>query len=301
VTAGSGPVAFGGALVCGLATVDVVHVVDTVPGEDEKVVAHTTTVAAGGPGLNAALTSSLLGVGTRLVSAVGHGPLAAVVARDYASCGVALTDLAPPGFEPPVSSVLVTRSTGSRAVVSRNAVGTIDYQDHSRRRVEQWLDDVSAVLVDGHHLPVAVAVAEEARRREVPVLLDGGSWKPGLEELLKHVDIAVVSAAFTVPDGGGRHGDGLTAVLDLGPWWAARTGGERPVRWAGADGASGEVPVPEVDVVDTLGAGDVLHGALLAEVAREGTADLAGALERAVALAARSVGSPGVRGWAEHR
>jgi sugar/nucleoside kinase (ribokinase family) len=290
-----------GALVCGLSTVDVVHVVDAVPGPDEKVVARTTTVSAGGPGLNAALTASLLGVGTRLVSAVGSGPLAAVVARDYASCGVALVDLAPPGFEPPVSSVLVTRSTGERAVVSRNAVGTVDYLDHSPRRVDQWFDDVAAVLVDGHHLPVAVGVAQEARRREVPVILDGGSWKPGLEDLLALVDVAVVSAAFAVPGGGGRHGDGLTAVLDLGPWWAARTTGPEPVRWAGRDGASGEVPVPDVDVVDTLGAGDVLHGALLAEVAREETGDLPGALERAVEVAARSVAHPGVRGWAERR
>ena len=293
----SGP----GALACGLATVDVVHVVDHVPAADEKVVAYSTTVSAGGPALNAALTAALLGVGTRLVSAVGSGPLAAVVARDYASCGVALVDVAPVGFEPPVSSGLVTRQTGERAVVSRNAVGTVDYQAPSPRRVEEWLDGVSAVLVDGHHLPVALAVVQEARRRVVPVLLDGGSWKPGLEELLPYVDVAVVSDAFAVPGGGGRHGDGLTGLLDLGPWWAARTAGPRPVRWAGRDGTSGEVPVPELDVVDTLGAGDVLHGALLAEVARGGTTDLPGALATAVGVATRSVAFRGVRGWAEHR
>jgi sugar/nucleoside kinase (ribokinase family) len=290
-----------GALVCGLSTVDVVHVVDHVPAADEKVVALSTTVTAGGPGLNAALTSSLLGVSTRLVSAVGSGPLAAVVARDYASCGVALVDVAPVGFEPPLSSVIVSRGTGERAVVSRNAVGTVRYQDHSARRVDEWLDGVTAVLVDGHHLPVAVAVAAEARRQEVPVVLDGGSWKPGLEDLLRHVDVALVSDAFTVPGGGGRHGDGLTAVLDLGPWWAARTAGPRPVRGVGRDGASGEVPVPEVEVVDTLGAGDVLHGAFLAELARSGTGDLPGALHVAVEVAARSVAAAGARGWADAR
>ena len=73
------------------------------------------------------------------------------------------------------------------------------------------------------------------------------------------------------------------------------------MRWAGRDGSSGEVPVPEVEVVDTLGAGDVLHGAFLAELARGGTGDLPGALERAVVVAARSVAHRGVRGWAEQR
>ncbi len=289
------------ALACGLATVDVVHVVDAVPRADEKVVARSTTVTAGGPALNAALTTSLLGVRTRLVSAVGAGPLASVIARDYASCGVGLTDVAPPGFEPPLSTVLVTRSSGARAVVSRNAVGTTGYADHSPRRVAEWLDGVSAVLVDGHHLPVCLAVAQEARRRALPVLLDGGSWKPGLEELLRLVDVAVVSPAFTVPDTGGRHGDGLTGLLGLGPWWAARTAGADPVRWAGRDGGTGEVEVPWVEVVDTLGAGDVLHGALLAAMAREGTADLPGALVWAVEVAARSVGAAGARGWAAQR
>jgi sugar/nucleoside kinase (ribokinase family) len=289
----------GSALACGLATVDVVHGVDTLPRPDEKVVAAWTTISAGGPALNAALTASLLGVQTRLVSAVGSGPLAAVVARDYASCGVALSDVAHPGFEPPVSSVLVSQESGSRAVVSRNAVGTVEYAEPSPRRLGEWLDGVGAVLVDGHHLPVCVAVATAAQSRDIPVLLDGGSWKPGLETLLAHVDVAVVSGAFTVPDTGGRHGDGLTSVLDLGPWWAARTDGARPVRWARRDDTSGEVPVPEVDVVDTLGAGDVLHGALLAEVARGGTSDLPAALTAAVEVAARSVGASGARGWAE--
>ncbi len=288
----------GTALACGLSTVDVVHVVDAVPGPDEKVVARSTEVVAGGPALNAALTCSLLGIRTRLVSAVGVGPLASVIAREYASCGVALVDVAGPAFEPPLSSVLVTRSSGSRAVVSRNAVGADGYADHSPRRVAEWLDGVGAVLVDGHHLRVALAVAREARRREIPVILDGGSWKPGLEELLGLVDVAVVSDAFAVPGSGGRHGDRLTSVLELGPWWVARTAGPHPVRWAGADDTSGEVPVPEVEVADTLGAGDVLHGALLAEVARAGTQDLPAALAVAVDVASRSVAAAGARGWA---
>ncbi len=51
-------------------------------------------------------------------------------------------------------------------------------------------------------------------------------------------------------------------------------------------------------VVDTLGAGDVLHGALLAAVARTGLEDLPAALTEAVGVASRSVGAPGALGWA---
>ncbi|MBM6403596.1 carbohydrate kinase [Phycicoccus sp. CSK15P-2] len=284
----------GAVLACGLATVDVVQVVAAPPLPDEKVVALASTVAAGGPACNAAMTAALLGVETRFVGAVGSGPLSAVVLRDLATHGVAVTDLAPAAFEPPLSTVLVTEATGERAVVSRNAVGTADYRALADRDLDALLEGVTAVLVDGHHLPVALGVARGARERGVPVLLDGGSWKPGLEELIADVDIAVVSAAFSQPGGGG-----FETLLDAGPGWVACSDGAGPVRWSAADGRGGQVDVPVMDVVDTLGAGDVLHGALLAEVARDGTADLPGMLAAAVGVASRSVGASGARGWAE--
>lgn len=285
----------GAALACGLATVDVVHVVDAAPGPDEKVVARSTTVSAGGPACNAAMTCALLGVPTRFVGAIGSGPLSGVVLRDLAAHGVAVTDLAPAAFQPPLSTVLVTQATGERAVVSRNAVGTSDYEPLSASTVDAMLDGVGAVLVDGHHLPLAVGVARGARRRGVPVLLDGGSWKPGLEALLDVVDVAVVSAAFTTPSGQpGR----LEDVLSFGPLWAARSDGSAPVEWRSSRGRSGSVEVPSVPVVDTLGAGDVLHGALLAAVVRAGLEELPAALADAVGVASRSVGAPGALGWA---
>ncbi|MGG5258598.1 PfkB family carbohydrate kinase [Phycicoccus avicenniae] len=286
----------GAALACGLATVDVLHVVDAVPAPDEKVVARSSTVSAGGPACNAAATCALLGVPTRFVGAVGSGPLSAVVLRDLAAHGVAVTDLAPPAFEPPLSTVLVTEATGERAVVSRNAVGVAEYESLSTSTVDAMLDGVGAVLVDGHHLPLAVGVARGARRRGIPVLLDGGSWKPGLEALLAVVDVAVVSADFRTP--GGSADRPLEDVLALGPVWAARSAGAGPVHWRSAQGRTGTVDVPEVPVVDTLGAGDVLHGAMLAALARGGLEDLPGALAGAVALASRSVGSAGALGWA---
>ncbi len=282
------------ALACGLATLDVTQVVARVPAANDKVVARSTSLEAGGPALNAALTCAALGVATTLVTAVGDGVAAEVVRADCARYGVRLADVADPasGWVVPVSTVLVTEGTGERAVVSRNAVGMTAYAACSPQFWAGLLEGVGAVLVDGHHLPVGIAAAREARGRGIPVLLDGGSWKPGLEELLPWVDVAVVSADFAVPGGG----DGA-ALLALGPAWVARSAGASPVRWWARDGASGAVPVPRVAVVDTLGAGDVLHGALLAEMARTGRSDLPGALARAVSVANASVQAPGARGW----
>nr|WP_157837909.1 PfkB family carbohydrate kinase [Cellulosimicrobium sp. MM] len=90
---------------CGLVTLDVVQVVDALPGPDEKVVARSLAATFGGPAANAAATAVALGVPPTLVTAVGHGPLAAVVRSELESSGVALGTVRPgsPGRPSPRS------------------------------------------------------------------------------------------------------------------------------------------------------------------------------------------------------
>lgn len=274
---------------CGLATLDVVNVVDAVPGPNQKVVARELAVTFGGPAANAAATAVALGVPTRLVTALGSSPVADLVRSGLVAAGVEVVDLLEgrPG-SPAVSSVLVTASTGERAVVSVNATATgdLDVAD----RADELLAGATALLVDGHHLGAAIGLA---RRATVPVLLDGGSWKPGLESLLGEVDHAVLSADFRVPAGGD---DVLAAVSAMGPAFVARTTGPGTVHVLGARAtAIHPVAVPPNEVVDTLGAGDVLHGAMAAALAL-GTDPLA-ALEQGVRRATDSVRHAGALGW----
>ncbi|GGC04450.1 PfkB family carbohydrate kinase [Cellulomonas carbonis] len=305
-------------LACGLATLDVVQTVDRVPRPDEKVVARDLLVAAGGPATNAAVTCALLGLDARLLTRVGDSPVGRVVAGDLARRGVEVVDVAAPGASPAVSTVLVTAATGERAVASVNATRAADdgtdarAVDQDDRVPDDVLDGVAAVLVDGHHLDLAIPVARAARSRGIPVLLDGGSWKPGLEDLLAHVDVAVLSADLRVPpdhagdDDGTDDGD-LAAVARLGPGVVARSHGGDPVDVL-VDGRRLTVPVAPVAVVDTLGAGDVLHGALLAwwaqhhagpDAADASATDTAAGLRFATGVASRSCGAGGAHGWAD--
>ncbi len=277
---------------CGLATLDVVQRVTRVPGPDEKVVARGLDVTFGGPAANAAAAAVALGVPAVLVTALGSGPVAALVRGGLQRAGVRVVDLAAdePG-DPPVSTVLVTTSTGQRAVVSTNATLRADDLGPAATAALGVLDEATAVLVDGHHLSAGATFAAEAAARRLVVLADGGSWKPGLERLLAHVAVAVLSADFAVP---GAAGDPLEAVAALGPWFVARSAGAGPVRVRTAAGVVDEVAPPPVeprDVVDTLGAGDVLHGAMGAGLAR-GLDPLA-ALRAAVVTATESVRHPG--------
>lgn len=310
---------------CGLATLDVVQRVDRVPRADEKVVARGLDVTFGGPAANAAATAAALGVEAVLVTALGQGPVARLVREALTGAGVRVVDLAGPGAGgPPVSTVLVTHGTGQRAVVSTNAtLRADDLGPGAAGAAAELLDGAGAVLVDGHHLAAGVAVAGAARRRGIPVLADGGSWKPGLERLLAVVDVAILSADLVVPGAtavrgapgdraadperaGGRPGpravdDLLDAVAALGPSFVARSSGPGPVRVRLPSGAHDEVAPPLVEagqVVDTLGAGDVLHGAVGAALARG--VDAFAALREGTELATESVRHAGALGWVGH-
>ena len=288
-------------LACGVAVLDVQQTVDRFPGPDEKVVATELLVASGGPAANAAVTAAALGAGARLLTRIGDSPLGRLIGSDLARCGVEVVDRADPLDEPAVSTVLVTRGTGQRAVVSINASRRSAPDPDAVGPVPPLLAGVGAVLVDGHHLDLALPVAAAARAAGIPVLLDGGSWKPGLERLLAQVDIAVLSADLHVPPElaprtGHPADDVLAAVSALGPPVVARSHGPLPVEVLTRTGRS-EVPVPRLQVVDTLGAGDVLHGALSVWVAARGTGDLLAGVAWAARIAADSCTASGARGW----
>jgi sugar/nucleoside kinase (ribokinase family) len=268
-------------VVVGLCTVDLVQRVDELPAPGEKVQSTSVELAAGGPAANAAVAAAALGGEVRLSTVLGAHPLADLALRDLRACGVAVTDVLPYRVEPPpVSAVSVRTRDGERTVVSRNAAGVAAATDVD-------LAGAGALLVDGHHPELALRAAKAAREQGVPVVLDAGSWKPVLAELLSYVDVCACSAAFLAPAP-------LTNPVVI------RTAGPDPVRWS-AGGAEGEVAVPPVAVVDTVGAGDVWHGAAALAVARLGRVPTAADVPGLVAFANRAAGvrisHEGARAW----
>jgi ribokinase len=275
----------------GLTTLDLVQRVAVLPGPNEKVTALRADVAAGGPATNAAVTFARLGGWALLASAVGSGPFGQTAARDLAACGVRLLDHAPAAADVPVSSVVVEAETGRRCVVSRNAT---DMSITPSPQLREAVDAADVVLVDGHHPALALAACQAARDDDVPVILDGGSWKPILESLLSLVTVAICSADFRVPN----DTDPATALLSRGVQAVAITHGGDPVTWCDQS-ASGEVTVPRVTVRDTLAAGDVFHGAFAYAWAC-GVRDLPTALKMATEVAALRVQHEGPRSWLDH-
>lgn len=278
-------------LFVGLTTLDLVQRVAHRPGGNEKVVAARSDLAAGGPAAIAAVTFSALGGRSVLLSALGTGPVARLAAGELGHCGVGVVDAWADGPDVSISAVTVLEATGERSVVSRNAENVIVIPPADLPVLAQATD---VVLIDGHHPDLAVAAARAAQAFGVPVVLDCGSAKPVYAELMPLADAVVCSAGYFA--GGPDEFDAVaTQLLAAGVRLVAMTAGAQPVCWRSCV-AAGQVEVPAVAVRDTLGAGDVLHGAV-AFARAQGVIDPQRSLGFGVAIASLRVQHAGPRAW----
>jgi sugar/nucleoside kinase (ribokinase family) len=300
-------------LFIGLTTLDFIYLTSSIPQPNQKIVAIDALTAAGGPATNAAMTFQGLGnhvgnyVGnySRLLSAIGQHPSTQMIRHDLT--GLDRWDLAPESVEsPPISSILVTQATGDRAVISINAKRFPVDRLPDGMSAEALLCGVDVVLIDGHQMSVSRTIAALAKAQGIPVVLDGGSWKPGFEAVLPFVDYAICSANFIPPSEIDLREGGLFGFLgDFGIPFMAITQGSKEILYCDR-GQLGTVVVSVVPVIDTLGAGDIFHGAfchfilqpLIANSIANPIPDpFPNALSQAATIAGRSCQYFGTRSW----
>ncbi|WP_291456470.1 PfkB family carbohydrate kinase, partial [Actinomyces sp. oral taxon 448] len=222
-----------------------------------------------------------------------------------------------------VSSCTITASTGARSVVSTNARTATDpaaLDVYASRAGDGREPPPDVVLIDGHNPALAALALDLAAGADAFTVMDAGSWKDDAADLPGRCDVVAASARFYPPGPAGpltgpaeaarwlREAGAGGVVITRGArpalWWctADHADGHAESRTGGHDGIHGSVIPPQVEVADTLGAGDVFHGALahaLAHVTpgRLTGAGLAAAVERACVIAATSTEVFGTRAW----
>lgn len=274
----------------GLSTIDLIHSVDEFPSSNSKAVARSQELFAGGPATNAAIVFSHLGGISTLVAAVGKNGLATIIRDELERNCIELIDLAPEYDGLPAISSVWVDGQGRRSVVSVNASNLAQSLPHVRGAT---LADARILLVDGHSIEACHAWARAAHSAGIQVVFDGGSWKSGTEDLLTFVDTAICSADF-MPPGCANEDQVIDYLRARRLKRIAITRGAEPIRFVN-DSSTGTIPVPQVDVVDTTGAGDVLHGAFCYYAsAGRGFVE---SLRDAAAVASEFCRYPGTRRW----
>jgi sulfofructose kinase len=254
-------------IVCvGLATLDTIVAVPRHPDPDDRVVASAHAVAGGGSAATAAVTLARLGVEVGFVGAVGDDDAGGAIREGLEREGVDVSELrVVPGARSPQSAILV--GDGTRAIAAHP--GTVPPPAPGERCL-------AAEWVHADHVGYAAVAALRGRIR---LSLDGGNPIEGLD-LCGVALYAPTERALRE-----RFGDARGA-LDAGAELVVVTRGAGGSAAFTSDGEVVEAPAPEVEVVSTLGAGDVFHGALLAALVRD--LPLPDALAAANAVAAAS-------------
>ena len=259
---------------------DTIALVQKYPGEDERVMADEISRAGGGPAAVAAVALSRLGVRSAIVGTIGDDVDGKEVLQIFEREGVDTTGISI-GSSPTAGSVIVaSREHSARAISTRQPVLQAPINDAARDLISsaQWLhvDHVGIKRLD------EIGVS---RGKGPQISFDAGygveSFGPIIVDLFVPTDRQM---ALRYP------GIDLAVALENDSLKAGNTivATQGSAGSAGFSPESGLVTAPgfKVDVTSTLGAGDVFHGALVAQIIQGFS--LQDSMRRANAVAALS-------------
>jgi sugar/nucleoside kinase (ribokinase family) len=241
----------------GLSTVDHTYLLEDFPSENTKIFSKNYLFQCGGPALNAAITNNILGGTSQLITCFGNSSLAAQAMEFMKeNFSVTIHDIIEGiNYTFPASSVMINPQSGSRTIINPPKATESLNLDYSETR----LADSSIVLLDGHYLHPALRYKIiEARSSGVKIVMDGGSWKPDTDNYLDLIDYIICSTNFKKP--GFNQKETVAYLHNAGIDFVGITDNENPIL-VSTRGNEEYIPVEQIDAVDTLGAGDVLHGA----------------------------------------
>lgn len=276
----------------GLTTVDMIHYVPRFPGVNEKLKSERLLSYAGGPAANAAVAFTALGNTSTLITGIGKHSGGMYIKEELNNLDVDVKDYTSQPERPPImASIIVDLSNGDRMAVYSNTDTRRLKRDASN---ETLLENKDILMLDGHYLEQAIVMAEKASTLHIPTVLDGGSWKEGEEALLPFIDFAICSADFFPPECSDQEAV-IRFLQNHGIQKIAITRGADPVVVVD-NSKKTEVPVMKITPMDTLGAGDVFHGAFCHFILQN---DYLTSIARAAEIASLSCTSLGTRTWIE--
>lgn len=242
----------------GQAVLDLVFRVDELPSEARKYTASGVETVGGGCAANAAVAIARLGGEAWLSARVGDDPAGELIRRDLEAEGVNLSCSGPIEGGVSARSSITIDPAGERQILNFKGDGLGE-------RVEVPEERFDAALADSRWSHGARRALSLGTFASVPRVLDaevGTSWS--LACLATHVvfsrdGLLDFSSLDDLPQAlfkANRRVPGWVAVTDgkSGLYHLAEKTGEGSERIL-------NIPAPKVEAVDTLGAGDVWHGA----------------------------------------
>jgi sulfofructose kinase len=244
-------------LCIGIAVLDYVFQVDSIPTRPEKFRSSQLATIGGGIAANASVAIARQGGKASLITRLGDDPLGRIILDEIASEGV---DVARAkrfaGLRSPLSCILVDRE-GERMIVSYSDPGIPDEIDWLPKSLPHGVD---CVLGDTRWEAGSAYMFGLARQAGKLAVLDCDRTPLHPEAMNACTHAAVSMQAAKGMTGLSDAAECAAALVQRHSCWIAVTNGAEGVYWSDK-GSIRHTPAFAVSVVDTLGAGDTWHGA----------------------------------------
>ena len=266
-------------LCIGMPVRDLTFRIDELPARGFKANASNFDEISGGNALNAAIGIARLGGRASLCGPMGDAreTSSRYIFDKLAHEGIDTTHIVRmPGLVTPISNIMIDPS-GERTIVT--------FRDPELWKVrlpdtDTLLQDCSAILTENRCAEFCTDLCAEARRRGIPVVVDvdrAMSLREGLLTASSHLVFS--SEALQATAGVAEDGEALKRIAKLTPSFLAGTQGAQGTLWLDEQQNLQQTPAFPVHTVDTLGAGDVFHGAFAVAIT-EGSGAAPGAAVR---------------------
>ncbi len=246
-------------LAVGAPTWDTILKVAKIPPAPAKVLAEACVETAGGTASNGARAMARLGGAVEYWGRVGEDETGRRIVAALAAAGLDVQHVRRVAGGRSTLSTILVQADGERLVVP--------YYDGALDADPDWLPVTTigrfaAALVDTRWPAGAAQVLDAARARGVRTVLDADTTPAEiLADLAPRASHVVFAQPALIAFAGSEDIDaGLLAMARKLSGFIGVTVGAQGFRWI-EDGSVRHVPAPQVEAVDTLGAGDTFHGA----------------------------------------
>ena len=286
-------------LVIGRSCLDYIAVVNQFPAENQKLPLEFRLTEGGGQGGTSSCCISRLGGRVAYVGKLGDDDEGRFSLKRLEDFGVT-TEFVEivSGGKTPVAYVFITADSGARSIIyERNTLPKINID----ATIKKLIMKTSVVLLD----PEVTYLGGQLKKiagSSVNIIYDSERWREGIEDIMNTADYFIPSSEFLEADELQFHNMSFNQrIIKLNNMVAGNlivTHGEKGAYYI-ADDTLYHVPVPEVNAVDTVGAGDNFHAAFALALAKG--FDLHQMVKFSVAVASLSCreygGRNGVPGW----
>ena len=241
--------------------------VDAMPKPNGAMRINNLSWQGGGKVASGIVTAARLGASCAIFGVVGDDRYGAFCKRDFEDHGIDTSHLLMrEGTRTALDIVLSDKETMGRSMVfypgditrlSEDEIPVVD------------LKQTKYFFIAGVN-PVTKKAAEIAKAHGAKIFIDADSYSEELVAYIPSIDIFVASEfVYNGMFDNDRYEENCRKVMEQGPEIVVFTFGEKGAIGMSKDGYF-TVPAYQVDVVDTVGAGDDFHGAFLAGLLQPG-------------------------------